>query len=109
MKSAFILFLALIMTTAIAFPCFAAEKDPYALQVKKLFAAPDYEAKIIYEIPIKVVLLDISEDANWYKVSISFDLGLLGKYNYVGWSEIPVGTVLAQREEKKLASTIVEK
>lgn len=74
------------------------EKDPYDYAVKKVFSEPDEKSKLVYEIPIEVKLLDVSEDADWYKVKISFDLGILGKYTYQGWTKIPVGTILVSRK-----------
>lgn len=81
---------------------FAAKKDPLDLRVKTLYSAPEDYSHTIFEIPIEVKLLDISEDGNWYKVKISFYLGPFG-YTYVGWAKIPVATILAEREEKFLA------
>lgn len=80
-----------------------AEPNPYSVKVKQLYAKPDGRSKIVYEIPIEVKLLDISEDANWYKVYIDFSLGIL-KFNYSGWAYIPVGTMLAEREATKVAT-----
>jgi len=77
----------------------AAAKDPLDIQVKKFYSAPDEESNLVYSIPIEVKLLDVSADGNWHKVKISFSLGPLG-YTYVGWTKIPVGEILAAREEK---------
>ncbi len=79
--------------------------EPYSHNIKKLRAAPDPEARVIYEIPVEVKMLDVSEDANWYKVRISFYLGPINLV-YSGWTFIPVGQILAERHEsRKVAST----
>jgi hypothetical protein len=93
-----ILFLIIILA-GVALCAPAAKNDPYELQVKKLYSVPDEESRLIFDIPIEVKLLDVSTDANWYKVKISFSLGPLG-YTYVGWAKIPVGEILAARTEK---------
>ncbi|MDD5593400.1 MAG: hypothetical protein PHG97_01495 [Candidatus Margulisbacteria bacterium] len=74
-------------------------KDPYNLEVKTLYSAPDETSNVIFKVPIEVRLLDVSADANWGKVKIAFNLGPLG-YTYVGWVKIPVGEILASRMEK---------
>jgi len=79
--------------------------EPYSHDIKKLRAAPDPEARVLYEIPIEVKMLDVSEDANWYKVRISFYLGPIN-FVYSGWAFIPVGQILTERyESNKVAST----
>lgn len=97
MRKLFIAILALSILVGIGFA--AAAADPYTMQVKKLYSAPDENSNLIYNIPIDVQLLDVSNDGNWYKVKISFNLGPLG-YTYVGWANIPVGEILAARTEK---------
>jgi hypothetical protein len=97
MKKAMI-FLALLLV--LAGTVFAATaKDPYNLEVKKVYSAPDENSQIIFAIPIEVRLLDVSSDANWGKVKIAFNLGPLC-YTYVGWVKIPVGEIVASRLEK---------
>ncbi len=97
MKKALI-FLGLFLILAGA--VFAATvKDPYNLEVKKVYSAPDENSQLIFAIPIEVRLLDISNDANWGKVKIAFNLGPLC-YTYVGWVKIPVGEIVASRLEK---------
>lgn len=99
MKRAPAFLLLLLVLAGFAFAAETAKKDPYDLQVKKLYSAPAEESNLIYNIPIEVKLLDVSADANWYKVKISFSLGPLG-YTFVGWTKIPVGEILASRAEK---------
>ncbi|MBI5699149.1 hypothetical protein HZC35_02405 [Candidatus Saganbacteria bacterium] len=76
----------------------------YDYAVKKLYDSPDAASKIVYEIPIDVKMLDVSEDANWYKVKIQFNLGLM-TFKYSGWAYIPVGDLLAERAQKEIAVT----
>ena len=104
MKRAFIILLLTAVLGGLAFAA-AAPKDPYGLQVKKLYSTPDENSNLIYSIPIDVKLLDISEDGNWYKVKIAYAFGPFS-YTYVGWAEIPVGSILAARIGKtaKVAS-----
>lgn len=93
-----LIFLALIL--ALAGCAFAAvAQDPYNLEVKKVYSAPDENSQLIFNIPIEVKLLDLSADANWGKVKIAFNLGPLS-YTYVGWVKIPVGEILAARMDK---------
>ena len=95
-RAVYILILILLIGLATA-PVIAAKASPYSLQIKKLFSAPDEDSNLIYNIPVTVKILDISGDANWYKVEISYNLGPL-HYTYQGWTEIPVGSILAERE-----------
>ncbi|MDD4178778.1 MAG: hypothetical protein PHH14_01850 [Candidatus Margulisbacteria bacterium] len=96
-KALFALLVLVIMTGAIFADTTA--KDPYDLQIKRLYSAPDQESNEILAIPIEVKLLDISADGNWYKVKIAYWIGPLS-YTYVGWTEIPVGQALAERASK---------
>lgn len=99
MKRAFVVLLILISIMLGGAVFAATTKYPYDIQVKKLYSAPEEESNHVYSIPIEVKLLDVSADANWYKVKISFSFGPLG-YTYVGWAKIPVGEILASRLEK---------
>lgn len=74
----------------------------YDYAVKKLYDSPDIKSKVVYDIPIEVKMLDVSEDANWYKVKIQFNLGLM-TFKYSGWAYIPVGDILAERAQKEIA------
>lgn len=85
----------------------ATAKDPYDLQVKNVYSAPDENSQQIFSIPIEVKLLDVSADANWGKVKIAFNLGPLC-YAYVGWVKIPVGEIVASRMEKLAKAPAVE-
>ena len=77
----------------------SAKEESLDFSVKELHATPSEDSNLIYKIPLEVVLLDFSEDANWYKVRISFALGPF-RYTYVGWTNIPVGDTLISRERK---------
>jgi len=72
---------------------------PYNIKVKALYSAPDENSNVIFNLPVDVSLVDVSEDGNWYKVKIAYNLGPLN-YTYVGWTQIPVGSVLASRAER---------
>jgi len=98
MKRASVILFAILLLAGIVL---AAEpvKDPYDIQVKTLYSAPDESSNQIYSIPVEVKLLDVSEDGNWGKAKISFHLGPFG-YTYVGWVHIPVGQILAEREKE---------
>ena len=71
--------------------------DELNIPVKKLYSAPLDGSNEIYEIPVEVVLLDISEDGNWYKVKISYWIGPFS-YTYVGWTHIPVEDIRPKRD-----------
>lgn len=86
--------LAILFGVALA----AEVKDPYNIQVKKIYSAPDDNSNLLFEVPVEVKLLDMSADNNWYKVKISFKMGPFG-YTYIGWTEIPVGQIMADREK----------
>ena len=72
-------------------------EDPYEIPIQQVFAEPDEESRLLYEIPIEVTLLDVSEDANWFKVRISFVFGPF-HYTYVGWTPLPIGKIIIERE-----------
>jgi hypothetical protein len=97
MKKALVILLGLVILAGVGLA--ATAKEPYDLKVQKLYSVPDESSNLIFNIPIEVKLLDVSADANWYKVKIAFNLGPLG-YTYVGWAKIPVGEIVAARCEK---------
>ncbi|MCX5750456.1 MAG: hypothetical protein NT099_02105 [Candidatus Saganbacteria bacterium] len=61
------------------------------LQVKRLHAEPSEASNVVFEFPIEVKLLGYTEDRNWYKFKVSFNLGLVN-FTYVGWAKVPIGT-----------------
>jgi hypothetical protein len=103
MKKALFLIVVFTILAGIFIPALAA--DPYNHQVKSLYSKPDGNSAVVYNLPIEVKMLDVSQDANWYKVKIQFNLGL-ACFKYVGWAYIPVGDILAEREaNKQIAAT----
>ncbi|MFA6431637.1 MAG: hypothetical protein WCV91_04590 [Candidatus Margulisiibacteriota bacterium] len=70
------------------------------VSLKKLYAAPSAASKLVFDIPVDVTLLDMSEDLNWYKVKIAFNIGPL-QYKYTGWTKIPVGDEIITRLAKQ--------
>gem|GEM_PF-1303876 len=73
-----------------------AENAYFKIPVKKLLAEPKKGASEVYEIPLDVKLLGMSEDRNWFKVRIEFDLVFLGHYKYTGWVYAPIGELLKE-------------
>ncbi|MBI5701610.1 hypothetical protein HZC34_07225 [Candidatus Saganbacteria bacterium] len=76
--------------------------------IKELYSAPSSQSKLVYQIPMEVKLLDVSEDTNWYKVSIKFNIGPM-EFRYSGWTNIPIGTILAERAEKNKLAALISK
>ena len=87
----------LISAFILASAGFAAGGNPLNYPIQRLYAAPTEDSNLIFEIPIDVKLLDISEDANWHKVEISFGIGPF-IYTYVGWTYIPLKQLLREKE-----------
>ena len=96
--------LLLVLALILLSPVLAAKASPYSSPIKQLYSAPDENSNLIYNIPVTVKLLDVSDDANWHKVEISYSLGPLS-YTYQGWTQIPIGSILAERE-KQAASKV---
>ncbi len=71
----------------------AGASDPLNIPLKKLMSAPSSKAKVVFEIPIEVRVLDVSEDLDWYKVKISFKLGPF-EQTHIGWVKIPFDEIL---------------
>ncbi|MEA3494043.1 MAG: hypothetical protein U9R38_06620 [Candidatus Margulisiibacteriota bacterium] len=67
--------------------------SPLNYSVKELYANPTENSRLIYKIPVEVTLLDVSENANWHKVKISYNVGPF-RYEYVGWVQIPIGKTI---------------
>jgi len=80
---------------------FAVGDQPIEIQVKTLYSAPSDSSNVVYQIPIDVKLLDVSEDGNWCKVKISYRIGPL-LYDYVGWSNLPLYDILAERQAQQV-------
>ncbi|MFH1542335.1 MAG: hypothetical protein ABIE84_04515 [bacterium] len=87
---------------------FLTEKTPLNYDIKTLRSEPNNDSSIIYKFPIEVSLLDISEDGDWYKVSINYMIGPF-IYTYVGWTHLPINTLKAKLEaEDNYAETPLE-
>jgi len=56
-----------------------------------LYAQPDKNSGVVFEIPIEVALLSMTEDLNWFRVKIRFSVGFI-HYEHYGWVNIPVGS-----------------
>ena len=67
--------------------------DPLNIPLKKLLSSPNDKAKVVFEIPIEVKILDVSKDFDWYKVNISFKLGPF-EQSHTGWVKIPFDEIL---------------
>lgn len=87
-KTLFLLFLLCCFVSA-ASPA----GDSYNFQIKNLYEKPRGDSKVVFQIPIDVRFLDMSEDANWYKTKIVFSVGPV-KFQHIGWAYIPVGDLL---------------
>jgi hypothetical protein len=98
-----IAFIILICVFFIAPGAWASEKPSLNIPVKTLYSAPHEDSNPIYDIPIEVKLLDISDDGNWYKAKIAYSLGPFS-YAYVGWIHVPIIEILAERETSEIAS-----
>ena len=94
MIRAIILTLIFVIIAGFIVPLWAA--DPYNHQIRSLYAQPDGNSKVVYNIPIEVKMLDVSDDANWYKVKLQFYLGP-ACFKFTGWAYIPVGQILVDR------------
>ena len=97
--------IALIMLISVFFisqGALASEEQPLDLSIKTLYSAPYEDSNVVYNIPVEVKLLDVSEDGNWYKVKIAYNVGPFG-YTYVGWAPVPAAEILAEREAAEIA------
>lgn len=105
-----LLVITLLMALLVGQGALAAKTKDLNITVKELYSAPVEGSNLIYEIPVEVVLLDVSKDGNWYKVKIAYNIGPFN-YTYVGWAEIPVADLLAKRAPKapKVAQVSKEK
>ncbi|MFA4858245.1 MAG: hypothetical protein WC901_06840 [Candidatus Margulisiibacteriota bacterium] len=64
---------------------------PFKTQLKTLYADPNKDADVVFRFPIEVTMLGMTEDLNWFKVRIKFELAFI-RYEYTGWVNIPVGS-----------------
>lgn len=83
--------LCLLLVVALSLPAFSTDNNIYfEMPIKLLREQPSAESPIVYELPIDVALVGMSEDGNWYRVKIAYDLMFLGHYEYTGWAHAPV-------------------
>jgi hypothetical protein len=95
-----IAFLISALLVSLALPLLANESNVYfKLPVKKLLAEPKEDAHMLYEFPIDVRMLGVTEDLNWFKLSVEFDLLFLGHYKYTGWVHAPLGDILRESDQ----------
>jgi hypothetical protein len=90
MKKTLVVLSLIVFVFAVITPISGAERSSVNYPVKKLYSAPSEDSNLVLAIPIDVRLLEISDDANWYKVQIQYSVGPFN-YTYVGWAKIPVG------------------
>lgn len=102
MKKTTILLIVMLLMGILANISFAAEENVYfKMPITKMYAEPSKEANVIYQIPIEVKALGMTPDMNWFKIRISFDLIIFGRYTYEGWCYAPIGDLLRAREAGK--------
>jgi|GEM_PF-6410350 hypothetical protein len=78
------LFIAFLFSCVLIITC---QADAYNVTIKKIYETPSTEAKLIFDIPIEVTLLDISEDRTWFKVKIAYYIGPF-LHEYIGWTNV---------------------
>ncbi len=87
-------------------PSLAFDSNIYVdIPAKVLLYEPTKEAEVAYEIPVEVKLLGFTEDKNWYKIKVAYDLFMLGHYEYTGWCYIPIGKLLEEKAPIKTSET----
>lgn len=79
---------------------FASQYKDLNIPIKKVYAEPNEASKVIFEIPIEVRALGVSEDRNWFKVKIKIDLVFFGNYEYIGWVNIPIASLLKEASQE---------
>ena len=70
----------------------AAAIVPANLPIKLMYAEPNEDAEIVFEIPVEIALLSLTEDLNWFRVKIRFEFAFI-VYEYIGWVHLPVGEI----------------
>jgi len=103
MQKRIALVIILSMFYAMGMANIAHAKDPLNQPIKQLYSAPSEDSDKVFEIPIEVMLLDMSDDGDWYKVRIAYSIGPFN-FSYVGWTKIPFADILAKKSEAELAS-----
>jgi hypothetical protein len=90
-----IIFTIVLMANTLA----AAQSDTLKIPIKKLYSSPKENSKLIFDIPMEVNIIEISEDGNWFRVEVSYSFGLLSN-SFVGWTHIPIAEILAEKESE---------
>ena len=67
------------------------------IQVQRLHEKPEAGSNSVFELPIEVRLLGYTKDRNWYKIKVSFNLGLVN-FTYIGWAHVPIGSPEAESQ-----------
>lgn len=62
-----------------------------------MYAEPSASSKVVYEFPLELTLLDVSDDMNWFKIRVKFDF-LFIHYDYVGWVNLPASKILLLKD-----------
>ncbi|MCX5726584.1 MAG: hypothetical protein NT030_05350 [Candidatus Saganbacteria bacterium] len=99
MKNILIFIIVLLFSVLFGGLALSAENLSFKFPIKKMYAEPTTEAEVVFEIPIEVKAIGISPDLNWFKIKISYDLSILGHYEYVGWCYAPLGDVIMGRQK----------
>lgn len=78
---------------------FSAPADLLNIPIKKMYAEPSINSKVVYEFPLNLTLLDVSDDMDWFKIRLKFDF-LFVHYDYTGWVNIPSSKISVLKEYK---------
>jgi hypothetical protein len=98
----FTLFTIILMGNTLA----VAQNNSLKIPIKKLYSAPKENSKLIFDVPMEVNIIEISEDGNWVRVEVSYSFGLLSN-SFEGWTYIPLSEIMAKKESESTESTPV--
>lgn len=84
----------------------AAQSNSLKIPIKKLYSAPKEDSKLIFDVPMEVNIIEISEDGNWVRVEVSYSFGLLSN-SFKGWTYIPLSEIMANKESESNESNPV--
>ena len=79
----------MILLFFISFKLGATSKDENIklnVPIKKLFLEPDEKSKVVYDVPIDIVVTGKTNDSMWYKIKVSYNF--LGYFEYEGWCKV---------------------
>lgn len=74
------------------------------VRLKKMHAEPSEKADVVFEFPVDIRVLQMTDDKNWFKISLEFDLLFLGHYKHTGWVHAPLGDIL-EKERREAEGT----